>query len=367
MNFQEAKQYALLQQPDFLPHARRIGGRNSYVCPCCENGAGKDGTGITMIPGSGEHPLYHCFKCDFTGDIFRLAMEYYGLDTAGQAMREVFRYLDITPDHDRSASGSITKSRPETEKKPEIQEEPEPDYLAYIKKCADDLDPSYLLGRGISEKTQRHYMVGTDKSWVNPTAVERYQKEGRDIRFLRKSPRCIIPTSSRSYLARDTRENLSETLTKYAKQKIGKIRVFNEKYAANQNVIFVTEGEIDAMSIHEASEGSYEAIGLGSTANWRRLVQIEENNGYKPLILALDNDDAGRLAAEKITEAIQNKAPIVMMEYEGKDPNSVLQKDITDHTSCLKQAIVRSMDQMIEKLSERQLERTETEPELEIE
>lgn len=359
MNYQEAKEQALLQAPEFLPKARNISGKQSYICPCCSNGSGKDGTGITQIPGTERHPTYHCFRCDFVGDIFELAKEYYHCNTNREAFKAVFDFFGIT--FGRNAGGGMMghadRRTPAIRPQAEPQEpENETDYMDYLKKAAADLDPSYLLSRGISERTQRHYMVGTDKYWVNPIALDRYKGEGKDIRNLRKSPRCIIPTSRYSYLARDTRDNLSESAQKYAKQKVGRVRMFNEKYTERQEIMFVTEGEIDAMSIYEISDGCYEALGLSSTANWRKLVKLEEQNGYKPLILALDNDKAGTAAAEKIMEALGDRTDIILMEYEGKDPNSALEEDLKNRTSFFKQAVIKAMDRMIERLSEKQME-----------
>lgn len=351
MTFQEAKDYSILQRPDFLARARNIGGQPSYICPHCENGKGKNGTGITMIPRSVLHPTYHCFRCDFTGDIFELAKEHYGLSGNRDAFYAVFEYLGISidspmrepisykPRNNMSQTGPVSVG--------EVEEE-EIDYLEYIKTAADNLDPSYLEERGISEQTQRHYSVGTDKSWVNPKTVERYKKEGKDLRHIRKSPRCIIPTSRHSYLARDIRNNLPESALPYAKQKVGKIHLFNEKYASRADILFVTEGEIDGMSIYEAA--GYEPIGLGSTANWTKFVRfLETLSDKKPVILVLDNDDAGRAAADKIIAALAPAGyPVLQMQYNGKDPNNALIED----KAAFKHAIDLSVSEM-EKLKKR--------------
>ena len=59
MDRNEAKEYVIAQLPDFLPKAKRIGGKPSYVCPAdgCGNGSGSDGSGITMIPGTSAHTM----------------------------------------------------------------------------------------------------------------------------------------------------------------------------------------------------------------------------------------------------------------------------------------------------------------------
>jgi replicative DNA helicase len=90
-------------------------------------------------------------------------------------------------------------------------------------------------------------------------------------------------------------------------RKAGEISIFNVKalHNAEKRPVFVTEGELDALSIIEA--GGL-ACGLGSTRNTRQLVEhLTANPTESALLLALDNDEAGRRATEdlekKLTEA----------------------------------------------------------------
>ena len=119
----------------------------------------------------------------------------------------------------------------------------------------------YLKKRGVSQELAQKFEIGFIPKWVNPTTVI---KEGKE---LTPTPRLIIPTSSNSYLARDTRpsEDISANEKKYVKVKQGNAHIFNAAALANDNKpIFIVEGELDALSILEVTDKA-QAVALGST------------------------------------------------------------------------------------------------------
>lgn len=70
----------------------------------------------------------------------------------------------------------------------------------------------------------------------------------------------------------------------------------------NGGYAFVTEGQIDALSFVEVG---LDAVGLGGTNEITRLKnQLKERSSNKTLILALDNDKAGRYATGKLIEEL---------------------------------------------------------------
>ena len=89
-----------------------------------------------------------------------------------------------------------------------------------------------------------------------------------------------------------------------------KAHLFNGKaLLQDTKLIFLVEGEFDALSIMEASD-KVEAVALGSTQNQSILKdaldrvkhhKANANMPYDPLILiAMDNDDAGDMANHQI-------------------------------------------------------------------
>lgn len=57
---------------------RKSKGRNQYICPFCNSGTGRNGTGaFTLYP---ETNTYTCFACGENGDIFTLYAKMNSLD-----------------------------------------------------------------------------------------------------------------------------------------------------------------------------------------------------------------------------------------------------------------------------------------------
>lgn len=136
--------------------------------------------------------------------------------------------------------------------------------------------------------------------------------EGKKIH---QTPRIIIPTSAKTYLARDTRSNIPDEEKPYKKTKVGKAHLFNGKaLLQDTKPIFLVESEFDALSIMEASD-KVEAVALGSTQNQRILKdaldrvkhhKANANMPYDPLILiAMDNDYAGDMANHQIDQLLK--------------------------------------------------------------
>ena len=370
MTHDQAMNYILVREPTFLDRAHNVSGHRSYVCPCCSNGKGEDGSGITITPRSkASHPKYHCFKCGTTGDIIDWAKMKENIDSTGKAIDFLCDYYNVTIDNVESED--IPAPSKEKEERvcdtPEFAESiPEAiDCFDYFVKCAQNLKPEYLQSRGLSLRTQKHYMIGTDDKWIHPVIKKRREKEKKPISDIMYSPRCIIPTSRYSYLARDTRNKLEGIQKKLAKSKCGAQTLFNTKYSSSKDIVFVTEGEIDAMSIYEASQGKYEAVGLGSISCWRSFVKECEPDGDladKSVILMLDNDKGGLSCREILTEALENiNVKVIYAEYPDKDPNEALCNHKTELVASVLDSANRFNEIYKEQKDEREKERPKQE------
>lgn len=172
------------------------------------------------------------------------------------------------------------------------QGEAEPDYTSFFLQANRDIAKT-SYHRGLTLETLNRFKLGYVESWTHPKAPQ-----------APPSPRLIIPTSKHSYLARDTRDNLTPEQAQYAKSKVGKVRIFNSKalYTASKPV-FIVEGELDALSIIDVGG---EAVALGSTANRRALLtMLESQRPAQPLIIAMDNDEAGSKANRELAEGLE--------------------------------------------------------------
>lgn len=296
MNREQARDYILARATDYL---QRDKSGKGYICPICGSGNGKNGTGITTKDG--EH--YTCWAGCFTNisliDLIGLAER--GLDPADtsrypeklQAACDVF---NITLDTYQPRS-----TAQEDFKKPSIhnssytnthtQQEEEPDYTDFFLKANEDLERTDYH-RGLTLDTLNRFKVGFVESWKHPKAPN-----------APASPRLIIPTSRHSYLARDTRAELTEEQKKYSKSKVGAVRIFNSKAIERADKpIFIVEGELDALSIIDVGG---EAVGLGSLGNAGKLLKIlESQKPKKPFIIALDNETDPKIQA-KVEAAVK--------------------------------------------------------------
>ena len=105
----------------------------------------------------------------------------------------------------------------------------------------------------------------------------------------------------------------------------------NAWLSGNSDYVFICEGQIDAMSFMEIG---LNAIGLGGVNEVSKLVQkLKEKPSAKKLVLALDNDKAGRRATgkfiEELAEAELDQRYIVDSDMYGKhkDANEFLVAD----------------------------------------
>lgn len=314
--------------------------RKGIICPLCGSGSKEHGSGITENPN--KPGQLKCWACGFQGDAIDLIKERDSL-SYGEALEQAAAFLGIpldpfTPgeqarpavDPARAAqirNGQRQQKAQEPAPEPpqeEPEEEPEEDYLEYFRACAtrrsDPAFKEYISRRGISAETAERFALGFDPAFRNPKVPK----------SVPTTPRLIIPTSRHSFLARDTRANLDKKQAQYNKSKVGKVRLYNTDALKVGSPIFLTEGEIDAISIIEA--GGAAAVALGSASNVQKLIDLlTVQPPAQPLIFALDNDDTGRKAAAKIKAGLLPLEGIRFIEADlfgsAKDANEALTSD----------------------------------------
>lgn len=315
MNREDAKEFILQQEPTFLPAAKKISGKQSYVCPKCGNGSGADGTGITRDPRGKGHPHYKCFACGGYFDIIEL----YAMQT-DRNVEEVGVYDDLYAYFGVSVDKGNNYT-PKTENAPQRPTEADThaDFTEYYNECRKkitDIDAvTYLQARGISITTAAAAFVGYDPA-ADPA------QSGHPAK------RIIIPTSKSHYVGRAVDP---ETPKQFAKMnnKGGTPGIFNRRALyKGAGCVFVCEGAFDALSVLEVGR---EAVALNSTANTDKLVSIlKEKPTDSVLIICLDSDEAGRTRAQKLFDDLRTiGARCVLADINGghKDANEALTAD----------------------------------------
>lgn len=343
MDRQEAREKLRWHLKDFVEAVTdKSKGANMYVCPLCGSGKGKNGTGAFSIK---DGTTWKCFKCDESGDIFDL----YGALNGKPEYKDQFTELCLMFNIQPSGNGSAEQGsyRPAYQNQPKTEQNTHTnihtsaytqsqqagtdytDFFLQANKAVGDTD--YWAKRGLSRETVDRYKLGFVPEWRHPKAPK-----------APATPRLIIPTSKESYLARDTREpdKIPEDQKGYTKSKVGSIQLFNKKalYTATKP-IFVVEGELDALSIIEVGG---EAVALGTTSKSKALLaMLKEKAPAAPIILALDNDEAGRKANAELVAGLQG---LNIRFYSSnpcgqyKDANEALQLDREAFTIAVAEA-----------------------------
>ncbi len=318
MSRENAKQYIRTGAMRYLQPDRS---QKGYLCPICGSGGGKNGTGITTKDGI----HFTCWAGCFTNaDIIDIIGLKYKLTDYNDKLRKAADIFNIDIENGRGRSTAVQDFAPVAERpKQDIQQnsihantqqEVEPDYTAFFLQANKDVYKTDYH-RGLTPETIDRFKLGYVENWKHPKAPN-----------APASPRLIIPTSKHSYLARDTREELTEEQRKYSKSKVGRVRIFNSRALTEaQKPVFVVEGELDALSIIDVGG---EAIALGSTANKKALLaMLESRRPTQPLIIAMDNDKAGARANAELTEGLERlKIPFYVVDIAQpyKDANEAL-------------------------------------------
>lgn len=299
-------------------------GANMYVCPLCGSGTGSHSTGAFSIK---DGTSWKCFSCNKGGDIFDLIGEYEGIADHSEQLKRAGELFGITIDSYRATAQEDFR---EYQNQPKNEQYTHSnihtaDYTQFFLQANRDIGKT-SYHRGLSIETLNRFKIGYVESWRHPKAPN-----------APASPRLIIPTSKESYLARDTRDQIPEEQKPYTKSKVGSIHLFNAKALQTATKpIFIVEGELDALSIIEVGG---EAVALGTTTKVKSLLELlKTKKPEQPLIIALDNDEAGEKAYRELSEGLKGLSiPFYRLNPAGeyKDANEALQ----GNREALRQAV----------------------------
>lgn len=331
MNKQEAKEQLKGYLRSYVERVTKKSKSSKYICPLCGSGNGHNQTGAFSIK---DDISWKCFSCNRGGDILDLYGAINGATDYNQQLAGLSHIYGINIESSRSnafddfsqeyqkqeENEQYTDNIMKTNKYPNRQQPQQTNYTDFFLQAHSHItETDYPQKRGLSETTIERFKLGYVPEWKHPKVTPN----------IPASPRLIIPTSPTSYLARDVREEVTAEQEKYIKSKVGSMNFFNlEALQKSKGPIFVTEGEIDALSIIEVGG---EAIALGSTTKNKAFIeQCKINKPSKLIIIALDNDESGEKAARELEEGLRSlKIPCSICNIAGeyKDANEALQRD----------------------------------------
>lgn len=344
----EALQY-IHEHPETYLRKARVDG---YICPICGSGSGPNGTGITTKDGK----RFSCWRgCYTSADIPDIIAIVDGQQPgSASALQRAYDLYGITlEEHTRATAYEDFKPEAVAPPAAAPADQPAQDYSAYYAQAHHRIGQTdYPQRRGLSPAIIERFKLGYDPAWRSPAAL-------RNGKNPPASPRLIIPTGPHSYIARDTRDDLTEQQDHYKKQKEGPALAFNlQALEAAAAPVFVVEGEIDALSVIQAGG---EAIGLGGTSGVNPLLKaLDKHKPKQPLIIALDKDKQGQEAEKKLLAGLDKlQIPFIQADIAGnnKDPNAALIADPAGFTASVQEAIAAGMEKDREAEAARQ-ERT---------
>ena len=278
MNPEEAKESAKSHLLDYL-NAKGINTSTNFSCL----NPSHDDKHPSMSFDSRRNRC-HCFSCGVDYDIFDVVGLETGL-TGKELFEHVYRLYNISVDYsDFNKNQNTSKSIPHPESKTKIDinkkshDENRESLTEFFAKCHAAVEKTdYWKKRGLSKAIVDAYNLG----------------------YWEEKKRFVIPTGEFSYNARATWE--ADKKERYLKPK-GQFELFNLKaIPLAEQPVFIVEGEFDALSIIEA--GGI-AVALGSSSNLRFIEFLKSNRPKYPLILALDNDEAGRGGEAKLSDEL---------------------------------------------------------------
>lgn len=278
-------------------------GDGYWICPFCNSGDKKNYTAAFHITGT----RYNCFACSEHGDIFDLVANMENLPSDWK--KHYNRTLKIMRPY-------LDGNKPKKNREEYIPEFTVPvDYTDYLHKCHNNVaQTDYFVNRGLNQKTIERFKLGYDPKKNLVTIPYNPDCKGYVDRVLWDG-------NSKYY------KHGNEIFNIDALYEVG----INARLSGDSDYVFITEGQMDAMSFEEIG---LSAIALGGVNEVSRLVrQLKEKQCNKILVLGLDNDKAGRRATgkfiEELAEAELDQGYIVNSDVYGKykDANEYLIAD----------------------------------------
>ena len=308
--------------PDYLDLLEEQGkvesrGEGYYVCPFCNSGDKKNYTAAFHI----DETRYNCFSCSEHGDIFDLVAHMENLPSDWK--RHYNRTLKIMRSY-------LDGNKPKKNREEYIRKFSAPvNYTEYLHKCHKDVaQTEYFSKRGLSRKIIDRFNLGYDAE--------------KNLVTIPYNPDC------KGYVHRIL-WNSDNKYCKFGNEIFNIAALYepsmNSMPSACKNHVLICEGQLDAMSFVEIG---LDAIGLGGVNEVSKLInQLKEKICNKILVLALDNDKAGRRATgkfiEELAEAELNQKYIVISDLYGeyKDANEYLIADREGFIEKMKTIVYR--------------------------
>ena len=292
--------------------------RQKPCCPNCGSGTGKDKTSAAdFVKGGFE---LHCLKCDFSGDVFKI----YALQNDLDAQRDfptivkaVAESLNFTEGEECNRRGIAISKVDDRQTKANLSKA----YNQLKRQLPSDRIRLYLKNRGFND------------SIIDKFAREITSDIKREFPELIKAPigSMVVLYGNAEYFISRVFDNENKSVKGYFKlSSIAQPIFFTSALNKTaEETIFITEGELDALSIAQAGGFAASVGGGGGDSKLLEFLEKEHCQGKSwKLILALDSDEAGKEHANKLAAKLKSLGfafSTLEMAVSCKDPNEWLQ------------------------------------------
>ena len=294
---QEAADYCKPQLKNYL-NSRGINTEKNFRCINPEHNDAHPSMSIDE-----RHNRCKCFSssCGKSYDIFN-ACEILEGKNKSDAFKTVLDFCDCRIENGTAPAGSAAPHTEERgpKKGTATMDGDKTNHAKYISKCRERMKTErenpgreYLKARGIEDFTIDRFNVGFDP--YNP-----------------KGPIVVFGyTNGMGYNSRNLTTAGDKEARFFGKGKNQAAGFFGTPGALEEETeqpLFVCEGEIDALSISEASGVDVLATGGNVSAEQ---IDILKNHARRPIAIALDNDAAGIEAAQELEKALKDAGKTV--------------------------------------------------------
>ena len=237
---------------------------------CLSDGHEEKTPSMHLYPNS-----YHCFGCGEHGNVINFTSMLFNIpiyEAAVKLANDFSLNVELSPEQISLKNMEYTQKVRQSVVKENTEIPETHDFIGYYRACHANVGRTdYPQKRGLSEEIINRFKIGYDENYQTGTGGKLWKA-------------LIIPTGKGSYIVRNTDENASKE-NRYRKNGVSQI-YHSRALKQAEKPIFITEGEIDALSIMTVGG---EAAALGSTSNVNKFIRmITENKPVQPLILALD-------------------------------------------------------------------------------
>ena len=334
---------------NYLQAMAEKGNGGKYNCPICGSGTGIHHTSAFSIAPNGQS--WKCFSCNHGGDVFELAALVNNLDSksdfnkVANIVADAVGYnLQDEPTDAQERTATATKPIPvmnsvaaypakiqnTPQGKSESDTQNKADFSQLVKEAAGNVSQTdYFINRGLSAATIEKHKLG----YITPELAKKYGLQANSV---------LIPYSTGKegvYNYYITRSTEGKEYRKPKAETAGSEPLYNlpALYEPTDAPLFVTEGQIDALSIMEYEHA--DAVAVGGVGINKLLQAIEGIEAFqRPLIIATDADERGKETCRKLLHELKGRA-IKAAAYEHIDGY----KDINDELNADRDALERNI------------------------